>query len=36
VAIEQATKELMAENGVPKRGTDDVMAVWNTKKPATQ
>ena len=21
----------MAENGIPKRGSDDVMAVWNAK-----
>jgi hypothetical protein len=30
-AIEEATPELMAENGIPKRGTDDVMAVWGAR-----
>jgi hypothetical protein len=29
--VEGATAELMAENGIPKRGSDDVMAVWNAK-----
>ncbi len=30
-AMEEATEQVMAENGIPKRGTDDVMAVWNAK-----
>jgi S1-C subfamily serine protease len=31
LAIEEATQELMAENGVPRRGSDDLMAVWNAR-----
>ena len=30
-AMEEATAELMAENGVPRRGSDDVMGVWKAK-----
>jgi S1-C subfamily serine protease len=30
-AIEEATRDLMAENGIPRRGSDDVMVVWNPK-----
>jgi S1-C subfamily serine protease len=30
-AMEVATAELMSENGIPRRGSDEVMAVWNTK-----
>ncbi len=32
-AIEDSTSALMAENGIPRRGTDDLMTVWN-RKPA--
>jgi S1-C subfamily serine protease len=35
-AIEAATAELMAENGIPKRGTEDVTAVWNSSVAATR
>jgi hypothetical protein len=27
-AIEEATSELMAENSIPRRGSDDVLTVW--------
>lgn len=27
-AIEEATNEVMADNGIAKRGSDDVMAIW--------
>ncbi len=30
-AIEDSTPGLMAENGIPKRGTDDVMAIWGAR-----
>jgi S1-C subfamily serine protease len=30
-ALEGATAELMAENGIPRRGSSDVMAVWGAK-----
>jgi hypothetical protein len=30
-AIDESTAELMSENGIPKRGTDEVMAVWNAR-----
>jgi hypothetical protein len=30
-AVEAATAELMAENGVPRRGSEDAMEVWNGK-----
>jgi hypothetical protein len=33
-AIEDATPGLMAENGIPKRGTDDVMAIWGARAAA--
>ena len=33
-AMEEATSELMAENGIPKRGSEEVMAVWNAKPAA--
>jgi S1-C subfamily serine protease len=29
--MERATDEVMAENGIPRRGSEDVMAAWNTK-----
>jgi S1-C subfamily serine protease len=32
--IEDATAELMVENGIPRRGSEDVMTVWNAKSPA--
>ncbi len=28
-AIEDATAELMSENGIPRRGSAEIMAVWN-------
>jgi S1-C subfamily serine protease len=31
-AMEEATPGLMAENGISKRGTDDVMAVWSARR----
>jgi PDZ domain len=34
-AIEAATAELMSENGIPRRGSAELMAVWNAK-PASQ
>ena len=30
-AMLQATEPLMSENGIPRRGSDDVLAVWNRK-----
>jgi len=27
----EATEPLMRENGIPRRGSDDVLAVWNGK-----
>jgi hypothetical protein len=30
-AIEDSTPDLMAENGIPRRGSDAIMAVWNSK-----
>jgi PDZ domain len=30
-AMLEATEPLMSENGIPRRGTDDVLAVWNHK-----
>ena len=35
-AVEEVTAELMAENGIPKRGTNDVMAVWNSRAEAAR
>jgi hypothetical protein len=35
-ALEEATAVLMAENGIPKRGTDDVMSVWNARTAAAR
>jgi hypothetical protein len=35
-ALEEATPVLMAENGIPKRGTEDVMAVWNARTAAAR
>ena len=29
--IERATEEVMAENGIPARGSEDVLAVWNRR-----
>ncbi len=29
--IDAATSEVMAENGIPRRGTSDVLAVWGKK-----
>jgi hypothetical protein len=29
--LEAATAEVMSENGIPRRGTPDVMAVWESK-----
>src|SRR5262249_1682174 len=34
-AIEDATPGLMAENGIPSRGTDDVLAVWGARAAPT-
>ena len=33
--IEAATSEVMAENGIPRRGTSDVLAVWGEKPSPT-
>ena len=30
-AMLEATEPLMSENGIPRRGSDDVLAVWNGK-----
>jgi hypothetical protein len=30
-AIEEATAELMSENGIPRRGSAEIMAVWNAR-----
>ena len=30
-AMLDATESLMSENGIPRRGSDDVMAAWNGK-----
>ncbi len=30
-AVEEATAELMSENGIPRRGSAELMAVWNAK-----
>ena len=30
-AMEEATRELMAENGIPRRGSDKALEVWGTK-----
>jgi hypothetical protein len=30
-AIEDSTPELMRDNGIPKRGSDDVMAIWDAR-----
>jgi hypothetical protein len=35
-AVEDATLELLAENGVPRRGTDDVLAVWGATAAPTR
>jgi hypothetical protein len=35
-AIEESTADLMSENGIPKRGTDEVMAVWNARPAKAQ
>ena len=34
--IEAATSEVMAENGIPRRGTPDVLAVWGEKPSPTR
>ncbi len=30
-AVEEATSDLMSENGIPKRGSEDVLTVWHSK-----
>jgi S1-C subfamily serine protease len=35
-AVEEATAELMAENGIPKRGSAELMAVWQAKPAASR
>jgi S1-C subfamily serine protease len=30
-AVLDATEPLMSENGIPRRGSDDVLAIWNSK-----
>jgi hypothetical protein len=32
-AAVEATEPLMSQNGIPCRGTDEVLAVWNAKTP---
>jgi S1-C subfamily serine protease len=32
-AIEDATSELMIENGIPRRGSEELMTLWNSKSP---
>jgi hypothetical protein len=29
--MHEATEPLMSENGIPRRGSDDLLAVWNGK-----
>jgi hypothetical protein len=33
-ALEEATAALMAENGIPRRGTADVLAAWTGREAA--
>ena len=33
-AMEEATAELMSENGIPKRASDDLLPIWNAKSTA--
>jgi S1-C subfamily serine protease len=35
-AIEEATVELMAENGIPRRGSDELTAIWSKKTVASR
>jgi hypothetical protein len=35
-AIEDSTPELMRDNGIPKRGTDDVLAIWDVRAASTR
>jgi hypothetical protein len=35
-AMLDATEPLMSENGIPRRGSDDVLAVWNGKTTASR
>jgi hypothetical protein len=30
-AIEDSTPDLMRDNGIPKRGTDDMMTIWGAR-----
>jgi S1-C subfamily serine protease len=34
--LEAATTEVMSENGIPRRGSPDVMAVWERKQPSSR
>jgi hypothetical protein len=34
-AAEEATDQVMAENGIPRRGSDDLMAVWAARPPTS-
>jgi hypothetical protein len=35
-AIDDSTPELMRENGITKRGTDDVMDIWDARAASTR
>jgi hypothetical protein len=35
-AIEDSIPELMRDNGIPKRGTDDVMTIWDARAASTR
>jgi hypothetical protein len=34
--LEEATKEVMSENGIPRRGSPEMLAVWNSKPASTR
>jgi S1-C subfamily serine protease len=33
--LEEATKQVMSENGIPRRGSPEMLAVWNSKRAST-
>jgi hypothetical protein len=35
-AMLDATETLMSENGIPRRGSDDVLSIWNGKATASR
>ncbi len=34
--LEAATADVMSENGIPRRGTSNVMTVWDSKPPSSR